>query len=318
MRRTRARSLMALCLGAVLAGCGTPAAEEAAEPAPAAAEAPAAPSREPGVIDVTAEDYSFTAPPTFPSGWVKLRFHNEGAEPHFMFMLDLPEGVSFDDYAGKVAQPFSDLYKRYRSGELDRSAFLDQLGAAVPEWFLTARRAGGAGFTSPGVTSETTVYLEPGDYTMECYVRAMGEGDTFHGAHGMLRPLIVTEERSGLEPPEADIEIALRNYEISVEGDLSAGRHVARVTVEEDPEGLVFHNVHLVRLEEGRTAAEVAAWMDWVDAMLPPAPAEFLGGAGQMSAGGESYVTVELTPGRYAWISEAWGPQGMVYEFSVD
>lgn len=309
---------LALCLSVAVLGCGSPAPEGEVPPEPeAAAEAPGAPAVEPGVVTVVADDFSFTAPPTFPSGWVTLRFENRGAESHFMFMLELPEGVSFDDYAANVAQPFSEYYLKYRSGELDQATFLEQLVAAVPEWFLTARRAGGAGFTAPGRVSETTVYLEPGDYTMECYVRTMAEDDTFHGEHGMLRPLIVTEEPSGLEEPDADVDIRLSNYALAVEGDLTAGEHVVRVTVEEAPEGLIAHNVHLVRLEGEITAEEVAAWMDWVDAMVPPAPAVFLGGAGQASPGRPSYVTVDLEPGRYAWVSEAYGPQGMVHEFTV-
>lgn len=317
MRNARAWLPVALAIGAALAGCRGPMEESTEKPTPAEAvrRAPA----EPGVIDVEAQDYSFTAPPQFPSGWVTLRFHNAGEEPHFMFMLRLPEGVTFDDYAAEVAQPFGALYKKYRAGELDQAAFFEQLGATVPEWFMTAQRVGGAGFTSPGETSETTIYLEPGDnYTMECYVRAMTEGDTFHGGHGMLRPLIVSEEPSGLEPPAADVEIRLSTGSLAVDGDLSAGRHVVRVTVAEDPEGLIRNNVHLVRLEGDRTAAEVAAWMNWVDELLPPAPARFLGGAGQMSAPGESYVSVDLTPGRYAWISEMYGPEGMIHEFTVE
>lgn len=318
-RSVRILGLLAALSGAGTVSCGSPPAEQPARTAPGAADTPAAPAPAPtGIVDVTAEDYSFTAPPTFPSGWVTLRFHNEGQEPHFMFVLELPEGVTFDDYAAGLAQPFGELYRQYRAGELDRETFLERLGATVPEWFFTARRAGGAGFTAGGRSSETTVYLEPGNYTIECYVRAMTEGDTFHGAHGMLRPLIVTEERSPLEPPEADVDIRLSNYAIAVDGDLSAGRHVARVRVEEDPEGLVAHNVHLVRLEGEQSAAEVAAWMDWVDAMLPPAPGELLGGAGQMSAGGESYFAFNLEPGRYAWISEAYGVQGMIHEFTVE
>ena len=304
------RLLAAVLLIVTLAGCGPPASDEAAE------EAPELSSR-PGVVDILAEEYTFTAPPTFPSGWVTLRLANEGEEPHFVSIIELPEGTTFDDYASQVSAPFNDLYAQYRAGELDKATFLEELGAAVPEWIFTARRAGGPGFTSPGVISETTIRLAPGDYFMECYVRAMNEGDTFHGSHGMLRPLIVSEEASGLVAPEADIEITLANYTLEVEGDLSAGRHVARVRVEENPEGLVFHNVHLVKLDSGITVETVATWLDWVDEMLPPAPTKFLGGAGQASAGGESYLAFDLEPGRYAWVSELHGIQGMVYEFTV-
>lgn len=303
----------------VMIACGGPSSDEPAEPA-TASEAPVAEAAapEPGVIDIKAEEFAFTAPPTFPSGWSTLRFENQGEETHFVYILELPEGVTFDDYAAQVATPFSEMYARYRAGEMDQATFFEQLGAAIPEWFYTARRAGGPGFTAPGGISETTVHYTPGNYVMECYVRAKDADDTFHGEHGMLRPLIVTEEPSGIEPPEADIEITLSNYTLAVEGDLTAGSHVARVTVTENPEGLVFHNVHLVRLDGETTGETVAGWMNWVDSMVPPAPAEFLGGAGQASAGGESYVSFTLEPGRYAWVSEMQGLQGMVHEFTVE
>lgn len=308
------RWILVSIMAVQLVACAQPAPETDEQTSEVAVEAPA----EPGVIRVKAEDYSFTAPPTFPSGWVELRFENLGAEPHFLSILALPESVTFGDYAEQVAQPFDELYVRYRAGELDQAAFFEALLAALPEWFGDVRRAGGPGFTAPGATSETTIHLEPGDYVMECYVRGQHEADTFHSSHGMLRPLIVTEEESGLTPPEADVEIALSNYALAVEGDLSPGEHVARVRVVENPESLILHNVHLARLDEQIVAEEVAEWLDWVDHMLPPAPAKFLGGAGQMMAGGESYFSFTLEPGRYAWVSETHGvTQGMVREFTV-
>ncbi|MDX1385306.1 MAG: hypothetical protein R3190_16760 [Thermoanaerobaculia bacterium] len=303
-------------LAVVAIACGGSApdtTDEAPEPAAAATTAAA------GVVDIRAEDYTFTAPPTFPSGWVTLRLMNEGEEPHFVSIIELPEGVTFDDYASNVSAPFDELYAAYRAGDLDQTAFFEKLGAAVPEWFVTARRAGGPGFTSPGRTSETMVRLVPGSYVMECYVRSMNESDTFHGKHGMLRPLIVSEASTSLAPPQADVEITLANYELTIEGDLSAGRHVARVRVEENPEGLVFHNVHLARLDGDGSAQAGAEWLDWVDFMLPPAPVELLGGAGQASAGQESYFAFELEPGRYAWMAELHGKaRGMVEEFEVE
>jgi len=300
---------------AVLTACGPTERDSATE---ATAEMAMEMAPAPSVIEIEATDFAFTAPPTFPSGWVTLRFDNQGAETHFLLLWRLPEGITFDEYASELAEPFNILYKEYRAGTLDQATFFEQLGAALPEWFATAERMGGPGFTAPGRTSETTVYLEPGDYVMECFVRTKDQGDTFHGDQGMLRPLIVTDERAGESPPEADIEITLSSFELSVEGELSPGEHTVRVRVEENPEGLTLHNVHLARLAEGTAAEDVARWLDWVDAMLPPAPAEFLGGAGQVLAGNESYFTVSLEPGRYAWVSETWGIQGMVHEFTVE
>jgi hypothetical protein len=303
--------VITLALVAAVSSCG-PADRE---PAPVAPEAKPAPP----IIDVEAAEYAFTAPPTFPSGWVTPRFTNAGEQDHFLIFWKLPEGRTFDEYASDVAGVFSDLYAEYRAGTYDQAQFMEKLGGSLPEWFFNTRRLGGPGFTAPGHTSETTVHLEPGDYVMECYVRSAEKSDTFHGGLGMLRPLIVTDETSGAQPPPADVEIQLSNYKIAVEGELSAGPHTARVRVAEDPEGLILHNVQLARLNGDASAEEAAAWLDWVDHMVPPAPAEFLGGAGQSQAGAESYFHFNLEPGRYAWISEAWGTtKGMIHEFTVE
>ena len=289
-----------MILLAAVVGCGTGASES-------------------GVILVRAEDYAFRAPSTFPSGWVKLRFENQGEEDHFLLVWRLPEGKTFDEYAAEVAKPFQEHYTRYRAGEVDQATFFEQLIAALPEWFYEAVPMGGPGFTAPGRTSETMIYLEPGDnYVLECYVRSMVEDHRFHGSEGMLRPLIVTADASALQPPEADNEITISSSGLAVTGTPSAGSHIVRVRVEDVPEGFIRHNVHLARLEGGQTAAEAARWLDWVDAMLPPAPVEFLGGAGQTVAGRESYLMVDLEPGRYAWISEVHGMAGFVHEFTVE
>ena len=175
-----------MILLAAVVGCGTGASES-------------------GVILIRAEDYAFRAPSTFPSGWVKLRFENQGEEDHFLLVWRLPEGKTFDEWAAEVSEPFQEHYTRYRAGEVDQATFFEKLIAALPEWFYEAVPMGGPGFTAPGRTSETMIYLEPGDnYVLECYVRSMVEDHRFHGSEGMLRPLIVTADTSALQPPEAD------------------------------------------------------------------------------------------------------------------
>jgi hypothetical protein len=305
----------------VTAGCGTDTSDRDVTEAndETMVGAPAAVLDEPGLIPVYAEDYAFRAPSTFPSGWVKLRFENEGEEDHFLLVWRLPEDRTFDEWAEDVADPFQELYTEYRAGEVDQATFFERLIAAIPEWFYQAVPMGGPGFTAPGRTSETTIYLEPGgNYVLECYVRSMIEDHRFHGPEGMLRPLIVTAEASGLEPPEADMEITISNSGLAVTGNPTPGSHVVRVRVEDVPEGFIRHNVHLARLEGDQTAADVAPWLDWVEGMVPPAPVDFLGGAGQTVSGRESYLTVDLEPGRYAWISEAHGIAGFLHEFTVE
>lgn len=38
----------------------------------------------------------------------------------------------------------------------------------------------------------------------------------------------------------------------------------------------------------------------------------------RLPAGSESYFKVTLEPGRYSWVQETWGVQGMVQELRVE
>ncbi|MGB5304203.1 MAG: hypothetical protein WBP17_13740, partial [Gemmatimonadota bacterium] len=80
------------------------------------------------------------------------------------------------------------------------------------------------------------------------------------------------------------------------------------------------NDVHVVRLDEGTDLDEVIAWMDWmnVDGLRAPSPATFLGGVHEMPAGYTAFFTVDLEPGRYAWIAESGAARGMVEEFTVE
>jgi hypothetical protein len=307
----RTRFVIALLALAPLA-CGPGA--EAPEMGPEAVE-PAAPL--PPVVVVRTTDYAFHAPSELRSGWTTFRMTNEGAEPHFLVLWLLPEDKTFDNYITEVADPFMELFASYKAGELGRDEMLEKLGGVLPEWLdLRGMGRGGPGFISPGRTAETTVELAPGNYVMECYmVNAEGQ---VHNQLGMLRPLIVTAASTGAAPPEANVELALSNEGIAVTGELGPGRHTVRVTVTEVPEGLLGHDVHLSRLDEATPIERVAAWMDWVDGLNPPAPAEFLGGAEQVPPGSVSFVTVDLEPGRYVWISEGYAQAGLLEEFRVE
>lgn len=266
-------------------------------------------------VETSPEDFSFLAPPEIPSGWITLRMKNEGKEPHFLLLRRLPDGITFGDYTEEFVPPFETLYAEYRAGAMGRTEMLEELVGALPAWSASLQAMGGVGLTAPGRTAQTTVMLEPGDYVMECYV-VSPEGK-FHNSLGMLRPLIVTSEPSGASAPEADVEITLSNYELVVEGELTRGEQTVRVYVQDQAEGLVGHDVHLARLEEGTRIEDVVTWMDWVDALQSPAPVEFLGGAEEVRPGHATYVTVNLEPGRYAWISEGYGSRGMVKEFTI-
>lgn len=316
----RLAALLLIPILVSLAGCGdAPPASEATGEAPteAAVETAAGEPQAPPVVEIVSRDYEFRAPSELPSGWNTLRMINEGEEPHFLVLWLLPEGKTFDDYIAQVYEPFMAEFARYQSGEVTRDEMLGSLGGALPEWLDLVRMGrGGVGLVSPGRTGVTSVELPPGDYVMECYM-VTAEGEV-HNQLGMLRPLTVTEEGTGASPPEADAEIVISNAAFAVSGNLGAGEKTIRVEVAEAPEGFLGHDIHLARLDEGTAVEEVAAWMDWIDHLNPPSPADWLGGAEQVPPGSASYLHVDLTPGRYAWISEGYGSQGLVQEFQIE
>ena len=284
-------------------------------PAPPSSDTMAPPG--PPVVELRITDYAFHAPSQLRSGWNTLRTVNEGKEAHFVSFWRLPEGKIFDDYVHDVYEPFMALFIPYKQGQITRDALLEGLGSAFPDWVdLRKLGAGGSGLLSPGYHGITTLHLEPGKYVMECYM-VTSEGKP-HNSLGMLRPLVVTADGTGASAPQADVELTLRNDGISVAGDLSRGQHTIRVAVAEDPPGFLGHDVNLARLDEDTEIDDVVAWMSWIDGMTPPAPAVFLGGADQVPAGQASYFTIDLGPGRYAWISEGYAAQGVLAEFRVE
>lgn len=272
-----------------------------------------------GVVEVTADDFEFEAPNQVPSGWTSLRLTNAGEQDHFFVLWRLPEGKTVRDYRQEVVNVFSQVYGRYSSGDLTREETLQELGAELPDWFPSdAVPSGGVALTEAGTSAESTVRLEPGTHVLECYVKT--PDGTWHTERGMVKQLVVTEEDSGAEPPEPDVELTLSNYEIDAPDRVAAGSRTVAVSVTDEPEGVMPHDINLFRLDEGDDVDEIVAWMDWMelDQFRSPAPARPMGGVENLPAGATGYMTADLEPGRYAWVSEEYSARGMVQEFVVE
>jgi hypothetical protein len=266
---------------------------------------------------VAALDYVFDAPAEIPSGWITFRMENRGREHHFLLLARLPTGKTFEDYQREIGPSFDSTWHALREGTVDKAEAGQMLGQLLPEWYASVVYMGGPGLVAPDGIARTTVNLEPGTYVMECYVKTP-DGE-FHASLGMQRPITVTNESSGGRAPEADIEITLSNYQIVVEGELSSSEHTIAVHFEQHPEVGLGNDVHVVRLEDETNLSELVTWMDWmeVNGLRAPAPANFLGGAQEMPVGHTAYFTVDLRPGRYAWVSESTA-EGMAKEFTIE
>lgn len=319
MDRKQSKWVVLGVMAVMLAACGR--SHETAESkvetaAPATTEA-ATPSQ-PKVYDVQARDFSFQGPSEVPSGWITVRFRNNGTQTHFLMLTLLPEGKTLDEYRNEVAPPFETAWKELQQGA-DKAKVGQELGAALPAWYLNdTRYMGGPGLLAPGESEMVTLKLVPGYYVVECYVRSP-EGE-FHGGLGMLRKLIVADVDSGETEPTGDVDVTLTNDGIEAPDSLSAGKHVVAVHFKEQPAGGLGNDVHLARLAPDTDMAKLASWMDWMNlkGLQAPAPALFLGGAEEMPAGNTEYLHVSLEPGRYAWLSEPVSTDGKLKVFQVE
>jgi hypothetical protein len=311
----------------LLQGCGQeqpPPEKPSAPAAPVAAEPPPMEETGQNVVEIRAVGKTFEGPSQLPSGWTTIRFVNASSMIHFAIFDVPPEGVTIQAFSDEVAQPFQVAMDAMNAGDEDavNAAF-----ARFPEWIGQLGRNGGPGLLSPGRTGQTTVYLEPGHYFLECYVKSDG---VFHttppaeGQLGMLLDLTVTDEPNGNPEPEANVTLAIRNsgFEI-VDGAFGPGTNTIRVDFVEQQAlpSFVGNDVHLMRVDSEDSISLAAAWLDWRDpqGLEDPSPVTFLGGVNDLPAGSHGYFTVDLEPGDYALIAEVPQPDasGFVLPFSV-
>lgn len=320
-------STTAGCVAALLLlqGCGQDkgTAEQAPirdEPATAAAVA----VPEAGVVQLRAVGMTFEGPSQIPSGWTTFEFVNASSMIHFALIDVPPAGITAEIFSNTVGQYFQDAMDGMNAGD---QAAVDAAFGKFPDWIGDLGRRGGPGFLSPGRTGRTTVYLEPGRYILECYVKSNG---VFHttspgeGRLGMMMDLTVTDAQSGAAEPAANVTLTVRSSGIEIaDGALAAGRNTIRVDFAEQQQlpSFVGNDVHLMRVDGDDSIRLADAWLDWrsKDGLEDPSPVTFLGGINDMPAGSHGYFTVELEPGEYAFIAEMPGPlaAGFVLPFSV-
>lgn len=284
-------------------------------PALCQAQAPKADNDQ--VVNINAEDYAFQAPDEIPSGWTTFQFENDGTEPHFLLLTKMPEEVTFDEYVSDAVVPFNNTWYAMRDEGITTEQVMERLGAQMPEWFWTVKFTGGTGIISPDKTTEVALNLEPGTYVLECYMKT--EDGELHSMEGMLRELTVTDTPSEITPPEADIDITLSNFEMSIDGNLTPGEQTVSVHVAENPEEGFGHNVHVARLADETDTQELAEWMNFFDVygLRTPSPAIFTGGMQMLPEGDTGYFSLDLEPGRYLFYSEYTGHLGVSQEVTV-
>lgn len=245
---------------------------------------------------------------TIPSGWTTFKFVNASPAVHFMILEDFPGKRTTKDVKREVGPVFQDAMNLIIDGKTD--AGYAKLGE-LPEWFSQVKFRGGSGLIMPGADTRFTTYLVPGNYGIECYVKA--EDGTFHSMMGMFEDLYVTGQENGnSEPQNASIDIYPSYEDYKIEGELTPGKHLVAVHFKETPKGALGNDVHIIRMKDDTDIKAVTNWIDWTQPKglvsghmgNSPIPAEFLGGSQEAPVGSTTYFSITLEPGKYAVVSE--------------
>lgn len=268
------------------------------------------------VVDVVTTHMNLEMPSSIPSGWTTFRYLNQSHSTHFFLFQKLPGDKTVEDSKAEVVPVFQEGMNYINLGDWTNalSAF-----AQLPAWSTDIIYWGGVGLLSPGGVAESTVYLEPGNYTVECYVK--NSQGVFHSANGMITGLVVTSNDNGYPEPKSTMEVSISSTEgITFKEKVRPGKHNIEVVFEDQTVYSHFlgHDVHLVKLHETADIAELNAWMNWSDpnAFKTPAPegVEFLGGMQDLPAiegnpnSRVGYFEAHLKPGTYAFIAEVPDP----------
>jgi uncharacterized cupredoxin-like copper-binding protein len=155
------------------------------------------------------------------------------------------------------------------------------------------KEVGGPNAAAPGVESNATVMLEPGNYALICFVDIGGPP---HFMKGMLKGLrVVSATGPVAAKPAPDVTVTLVDYNFKLSAPVRAGMRTIRV----QNSGAQHHEVELVQLAPGVSAT---TFMKWIEKMEGPPPGKALGGVSGLESGMSAYFTADFSPGNYALI----------------
>lgn len=219
------------------------------------------------VVQVTGEDFKFDAPDVIHAGLTEFRFLNKGPTLHHMSILRLSGGKTVEDLRAALANP-----------------------GPLPAW---AKEMGGPNAPAPGLESNATLKLEPGNYVLICFVDIGGPP---HFAKGMMRPLrVVAAKGPSAAKPKADLTVKLVDYTFRLTSPIRAGTRTIRV----ENAGKQTHEVELVQFAPNETAAGL---LKWLEKMEGPPPGKPLGGIAGIEPGMSQSFRADFAPGNYALI----------------
>lgn len=247
-------------------------------------------------ITIHAADYSFDAPDQIEAGLVKVKLVNNGQEPHHAQMVRLNDGVTLEQF---------------------QTAMQGGPEAAFP----LISFVGGPGLVDPGLDSQVTLDLIPGQYVLLCFVPS--HDGVPHLAKGMVRPIKVVASTDQAEvdipEPEADGIVKLLDFAFVLPSEIKAGQQIWQVV----NEGQQIHEIMVVKLTAGKTMNDVQTFLQAPHGVPPFSQ---IGGFQAINPGASGWLNLDLTPGEYVAVCHVPDPAsghahselGMVMPFSVN
>jgi hypothetical protein len=277
------------------------------------------------VLELEVQGLSFVGPDTIKSGWTTIRVTNASGMTHHALVYRLPDGITAEMVDEQVVRPIQMSLTATIAGDAEKAA---QIAAATPAWVSDLTWLGGPGMMSDGITGQATMYLEPGNYIVECYVKTNGVQHNYNpepGEFGMVFPLTVVADDGGMAEPDANVTLTITNsgYEIS-DGAFVPGENTVRARFDEQRlyNNFVGHDAHVFRIENDTDVDAAARWPDFfpIDGQQTPAPAKFVGGIHDMPQGATGYFKLNLNPGEYGITAEIPNAKdsGFFMQFSVE
>jgi hypothetical protein len=272
------------------------------------------------VIEIKTLSMEFQMQDTIPSGWNTIKYNNKANETHFYRFIKLPQGITIDTYKKEVDPVFEEGMDLINEGKTEAgfAAF-----GKLPEWFNGGVPSGGSGLIAPQNETLNTLFLNPGLYIVECYVK-MPNGK-FHSTMGMIKQVYVSDNKSGTESPKATNSIDIKEDGFHISGELKTGEHIFEVNIinQKLHENFATSDVHLVKLDNTADLNALESWMVWYNpkGFITPVPegVTFLGGFNDALEGSKGYFYANLKPGKYALIAEVPNAKdkGLLKEFEV-
>jgi hypothetical protein len=245
------------------------------------------------VVTYIATEYAFEGPDTLPAGWNTIRLKNDGQELHHLVMVKLEDGKTIDDMEAAIA-----------AGETE-----------FPDWAVPY---GGPNASIGPFEATATINLDEGNYLAVCVIP--DANGVPHMAEGMLKEITVSGQGEAAEPV-ADMSIDFDDFAFLHDEPYVAGQQTFQVT----NQGTEAHEMVLVKLDQGKTAADFEAAFG-PDAPPGPPPGTPVGGMGPMAPGHVAYFYAHLEPGNYAALCFLTDPDtgqvhfalGMAEEFTIE